>query len=277
MLLLLFIGAWDDRFHVQPRIKFGSQILAAVLVVYMGDTSLYSLGNLLGFGPIWLGPVADIFFVVAIVLLINALNLIDGLDGLAGGLGVVVLMFLLAAVYDFSRFFLPLLVLAGALTGFLVFNFRHPWRDRANVFLGDAGSMALGLSLGWFCIQIAGTQDVSLKPISVAWFLALPIMDTCAQFARRVRQGRHPFDSDHNHFHHHFITAGFSPRMAVLSILILVCAGSVFGYVGVLAGLPEYVLGWSWIILLFGHIFMSLRPKRFRRVLNSVVMRRKGS
>src|SRR5690606_15367016 len=98
----------------------------------------------------------------------------------------------------------------GALAGFLVYNLRTPLRKQAAVFMGDAGSMALGLVVAWFAMSLAQEPHVVFAPISVAWILALPIIDICAQFNRRVREGRHPFSPDRGHFHHHFRHAGIS-------------------------------------------------------------------
>lgn len=274
LTLLLAVGAWDDRFGVQPWIKFAVQMIAAYMIVVQGQAQIYNLGDILGFGTMWLGPVLIPFCFLAVMLLINGLNLLDGLDGLAGGIGVCALSWLAfcAAVAGDGYALTPLLVLAGSLCGFLVYNMRSPLRRKASVFMGDAGSLALGLSLAWFTIRLS-RPDVSvsgepiIQPITVAWLLALPIIDTCAQFTRRLLQKKHPFAPDHNHFHHHFVDAGLPDGRAVAMILMLVFIGGGIGVVGVLYGVPEYVLAYIWIAVLFIHIFMSLRPHRYRKLI----------
>ena len=271
LALLLVMGALDDAFTIPAKFKFIVQICAAVMAVAGGGAHVTSLGNLLGFGSIWLGWGGIVFSVTAAVLLINAVNLMDGLDGLAGGTGFAALTVLaVAAVIKGGGFadLPPLLILIGALAGFLVYNMRHPWRKRASVFLGDSGSLALGLALAWFCIRLSQLPGpYALRPVAVAWILTLPIYDTCGQFARRVAGGRHPFDADHHHFHHHFLFAGFSPGRATAFILLLSFLAGMIGIGGLLIGVPEYVLGWLWTVLLLAHIYMSLRPHRFRRLL----------
>lgn len=262
LALLLVTGALDDRNPVQPRIKFAAQIIAAIMIVIPGGANVIGLGNLFGFGQMWLGWGGPIFAVTATVLLINGVNLLDGLDGLAAGLGFIILFWL--AVCGAG---VPVLILMGALAGFLLYNMRHPWRKKASVFLGDSGSMALGLSLAWFCINLSQGHDAVIRPAAVAWLLALPIYDTCGQFARRVSQGRHPFDPDHDHFHHHFIYAGLTPGQATAAILALSLIMGGIGVGGIAAGIPEYVLAYVWAALLFAHIYMSMRPHRFRRLL----------
>lgn len=273
LCVIAVAGALDDRYAIRPRWKFMAQFSAATLIVVFGGAKVMLLGDIFGFGPVWLGWAHIPFSIIAAVLLINAINLIDGLDGLAGGKSLVALFWMavpcaLAAVW---APFLSLAMLMAAVFGFLIYNMRHPFRDRANVFLGDAGSMSLGLALAWFGMSL-GHAGV-IEPIAVAWVLALPIMDTCAQFARRVAQGRHPFDADRNHFHHHFINAGVDVGNAAGVITGIGFILGLIGIGGMLIGVPEPILAYGWILTLFAHIYMSLRPHRFRRIVSAVLHR----
>ncbi|MCB9990774.1 MAG: undecaprenyl/decaprenyl-phosphate alpha-N-acetylglucosaminyl 1-phosphate transferase [Rhodospirillales bacterium] len=269
LALLLVTGALDDKRGVPAWIKFAVQFIAAFLIVLPGQAQIIMLGDLFGFGRFGLNFMSIPFSVVAVVLLINAINLMDGLDGLSGGKGFIVMLGLAAAciVYGTVDALLPIAALMGALGGFLLYNMRHPFRQKASVFIGDSGSLALGLSIAWFCIHLAKGFDPVIQPISVAWLLALPIYDTCGQFARRVSQGRHPFDADHDHFHHHFIYAGFPVGQATAIILLISAGFGLIGLGGMWLGLPEAVLTYPWIALLFVHIYMSMRPHRFRRLM----------
>lgn len=271
LLIIMTAGALDDRYAIRPRWKFVAQFAAATLIVVVGGAKVASLGNLFGMGTVWLGFLHIPFSIVATVLLINAINLIDGLDGLAGGKSFVALLWFLvaclAAGADQSAH--SIAILMAALLGFLAFNMRHPFREKANIFLGDAGSMSLGLALAWYGMTLGRGSDPVIWPIAVAWVLALPIMDTCAQFARRVAQGRHPFSADRNHFHHHFVNAGVSVGRATAIITMI---GFVLGFIGVggmLLGVPEPVLAIFWIAAILTHIMLSLRPTRFRRIVSA--------
>lgn len=268
LLLLLAVGALDDRRQLPPRIKFAAQIVAALITVGPGGAYVEGLGDLFGFGPLWLGWGGYIFAAVATVLLVNAVNLMDGLDGLAGGLGFIVLLWLMLCGAGGAAG-----ILAAGLAGFLVYNLRRPGRAKASVFLGDSGSLALGLSLAWFCIRASQGPGAAVEPVTVAWLLALPIFDTCGQFARRVREGRHPFDPDHDHFHHHFLAAGFTPGQATAAIL---CLSFIVGAIGVFAPsyIHGYVLGYAWTAMLFAHILLSMRPERFRHLIARLSGRR---
>lgn len=267
LFLIMTVGVMDDRHDISPRWKFVAQFIAAGLIVLIGDANVPSLGNLLGFGQIDLGLITMPFAIIAAVLLINALNLIDGLDGLAGGTSVVAMFWMLVAsfVADAGGAGLSISIMMAAIGGFLIFNGRYPFRARAAIFLGDAGSMALGLALAWYGMRL-GHAHV-LTPIAVAWIFALPIMDTCAQFARRIGQGRHPFDADRNHFHHHFINAGVGVGRATALIVMINFILGAIGVGGMLLHVPEPIMGWLWIITILTHIYLNMRPTRFRRII----------
>ncbi len=268
VLILLALGSLDDYWHVQPWPKFIVQLCVSFAVVLSDQARLYQLGNLFGLGDVGLDFMSIPFSVAAVMLLINAMNLIDGLDGLAAGYGFVVLFWLLvaaSAMGDTGHMALIAPMMAG-LSGFLVFNMRNPLRRKASVFLGDAGSMALGLVLAWLCIDMAQEKGQVLAPISVAWILAIPIIDTCAQFYRRVREGRHPFAPDRGHFHHHLIHAGISVRNTTLFILALAFIAGLIGFAGHRFGIPQLFLTLGWMALLLVHMRLSERPEFYINV-----------
>jgi UDP-GlcNAc:undecaprenyl-phosphate GlcNAc-1-phosphate transferase len=271
LCVIALAGALDDRYAIRPRWKFIAQFTAATIIVVCGGAKIVTLGDLFGFGPVWLGFMHIPFSIIAAVLLINAINLIDGLDGLAGGKSFVALFWMAVpcAILGMWVPFLSLALLMMAVLGFLIYNMRHPFRERATVFLGDAGSMSLGLALAWYGMSLSHSGII--EPIAVAWILALPIMDTCAQFARRVAQGRHPFDADRNHFHHHFINAGVDVGNAAGVITAIGFLLGLIGVGGMFLGVPEPVLAYLWIATLFAHIYMSLRPHRFRRIVSAII------
>lgn len=271
--LIMIVGAMDDRRHVPAWTRFGIQFVVAFIIVLLGGAQLKHLGDLFGFGKFWLGFMAVPFSVIAAVLLVNAINLIDGLDGLCAGNGFIVLGFM--AVWAWfggaMESFALLLILMAALGGFLLYNLRTPWHKRASVFLGDAGSLALGLSIAWFAMRLGGGQRPVIEPMAVAWMLAWPIFDICGQFARRISEGRHPFDPDHDHFHHHYINLGMSAGKTTAFLLGLSFVTGLIGSGGLWLGVPLPVLTVSWIVLLLIHIALSMRPERYRRLIGKVL------
>ncbi len=259
LIILLAMGAIDDFFALPARAKFAVQVFVAFFVVLFAGARVYTLGDIFSLGETELGWLSIPFSVAAVALLVNSINLIDGLDGLAAGQGFAALSWLIvAAMVAGNMALMPIMMpLAGVLLAFLFYNMRAPWRKKASVFLGDAGSMGLGLVLAWLCIVLTQKPYDTLEPISIAWLLAFPIMDACGQFYRRVREGRHPFSPDRGHFHHHFIHAGISAGRSTALILLFAFVMGGAGYLLVLAGLPQIVVTILWTGLLLAHMRMA--------------------
>lgn len=274
--LLLAVGALDDKYQVNAWTKFFLQFVAAALVILPGNARIHQLGDLFGFGLMGLDFMWLPFSFAAVVLLINAVNLMDGLDGLASGFCAVALSWIAAGFYmagDMAGF-TKITILIAAIGGFLVYNIRHPFRKKASLFLGDAGSLCLGLCLAWFAIHAGkNPQNPALPPMSVAWILALPIYDTCAQFYRRRREGRHPFSPDRGHFHHHLVHAGMSDGRAVATILVLAILTGAIGVFGLKLGVHPAVITVSWIVCLLAHIGYSKNPECYIGLISKLIKR----
>ena len=269
LAVLLVSGAVDDLCCIHAKLKLLVHILSACIIAFMGNVQAAYLGDLFGFGVVWTGLMSYPFTIVAIVLLINAMNLLDGLDGLAGGVSAVIfLWFMTASIASgwlSSAYALALLV--SCLAGFLVFNMRNPWRRKASLFLGDAGSMSLGLVIAWFAVLLSRGESAPIEPIAVAWIIGFPIFDTCAQFYRRVRAGQDPFSPDRGHFHHCLVDAGVPVAYASITIIAIVAFMGGFGYGGIAMGLPPVALTVAWIALLLTHIAVSGDPDRYVRFI----------
>lgn len=270
IIILLVTGALDDRFSLPWWVKFGTHITVAGLLIVFGNCQVAYLGDLFGFGVVWASILSYPFSFIAIVLLINALNLMDGLDGLAGGMSFVMFFWMMLAALIAGAIDKAVLLslMMGCIAGFLYFNMRNPWRRQASIFLGDAGSMCLGLTLGWFAIQLARGPGLPLEPIAVAWIIGLPIFDACAQFYRRLRAGVDPFAPDRHHLHHHLIAAGFTVSQATVFIMTVVFVMGGIGYGGLKIGVPQIILTLFWVCVLLGHIGLSYRPERYVAVLS---------
>lgn len=265
LALLLAVGALDDHFDIRASIKFSIQFIAAWLIVVPGGATIEHLGNFLGFGVLYTGFLGVPFTIFCVMLLINAINMMDGLDGLAGGKSIIIMLWLAiaAAMGGDEETLVALVVLMGTLAGFLYFNMRTPLNKRATVFLGDSGSMSLGLVLAWFAITMTHNGEAALAPISVAWIMAVPVIDAFGLFVIRIVTGRHPFSADRNHFHHHFVHAGVPVGQSTITILAIGYSLGLIGYCGVRAGVPEYVLTYIWIGLLLSHTWLTVRSQKF--------------
>jgi UDP-GlcNAc:undecaprenyl-phosphate GlcNAc-1-phosphate transferase len=265
LVLILATGVLDDRLDIKASLKFAIQFIAALLIVLPGGALIISLGNFIGTGPLYLGWMAVPFTIVCVMLLINAINMIDGLDGLAGGLGLIALFWLAASSLQAgeSKYLEEIALLMGALGGFLYSNMRTPLNKKAKVFLGDSGSMALGLVLSWYCINMSQIPNQSLAPVSVSWIVALPVIDAFALFIVRLSSGRHPFSADNLHFHHHFINAGYPVEKTTLLILLIGFIMGLAGVCGHLLELPDYYLAAGWVLLLVVHTVITINSGRF--------------
>jgi hypothetical protein len=141
-LLLVIVGVYDDLHDVRWYWRIIAQAIAALIIIYAGGVRVEQIGPVFGLGAMSLGWLSVPFTVFATIGLINAMNMIDGADGLAGLLGLAALSMLAAASIYAGNTLLAerTSVLCGALAGFLIWNIRLPWRPRAKVFLGNAGS-----------------------------------------------------------------------------------------------------------------------------------------
>ena len=177
------------------------------------------------------------FTLFSVVGVINAFNMIDGLDGLAGGLALIAagwlaVLCLTGPAPNPTAAYL-LLTLVMVLAGFLAWNLRHPWRRKAKVFMGDAGSTLLGFALGWFMIDLSqGDEQAVMAPITALWIMALPLMDTITVMIRRLRAGQSPFAGDRQHLHHLLLATG---RTDARVTAILLGCGLMTGGIGAAA------------------------------------------
>jgi UDP-GlcNAc:undecaprenyl-phosphate/decaprenyl-phosphate GlcNAc-1-phosphate transferase len=266
--LLLAAGVLDDRWEMSASNKFAIQILAAFITVGWGGHVIESVGNLAGTGDLFLGSVAVCFTVFCVVGVINAVNMIDGLDGLAGGIALVALGWFVAACSQtgMSGAVPLLLIWIGAVIGFLLFNFPAPWRGRASVFMGDAGSMMLGFVLAWFALELSQGPRAPLTPMAVVWILGVPIMDTVSLMVRRVLDGRSPFAADHEHLHDKLRAMGLSANQTLATILLICALFGAVGFLGSRLGVPDPILCFGYVALFGGYCFAMHFAGRLPRV-----------
>jgi len=252
-------GVLDDRHDNGPMLKFSFQIAAAVLLAFWGGARLTHLGDLVSAERFWLGNWGLPLSIFAIIGVMNAVNMMDGLDGLAGCIALsACLCFGIAAMQNGDALVTSaVLTTAGAVVGFLLYNARSPLLSRAAVFMGDTGSLLLGLLLAWISIQLAMADDHPLAPITAVWILALPLADSVSIMLRRLVRGRSPFKADREHLHHILLALGISHERTVV---ILFVASLAFGFAGLaaqLASVPEHVMFYSAMAILAAYIIAT--------------------
>jgi UDP-GlcNAc:undecaprenyl-phosphate/decaprenyl-phosphate GlcNAc-1-phosphate transferase len=215
-LAIAALGLYDDLRGANAWKKFVVQFAVAGLLYRLGFR-IDAIANPLG-EPIALGWASLPFTMFWFVGVINALNLIDGLDGLAGGVALVAVIttFLVALQRAHPLMMLFSSALAGAIIGFLFYNF-----NPASIFMGDTGSMFLGFALAATAIQTNQKSSTVVAVLIPAIALGLPIMDTLLAIGRRALRGRPLFQADREHIHHRLMAAGLSHRQAVLVLYFL--------------------------------------------------------
>ncbi len=226
------LGGWDDRWGLRPILKFGGQIIAAIILIVAGVQV-----NFLPWP--WLNWLVTIVWVVGLT---NAINFLDNMDGLSGGLSAIAAAFFLLMAVQSGQFLVGGLsaALLGACIGFLVYNF-----NPASIFMGDTGALFLGFMLAALGIKLrfpANSDSITwMVPVLV---LGIPIFDTTLVTISRIRRGLHPVTPGKDHTSHRLVRLGFSQREAVM---VLYLVGGMLGMIAEFvteSGLVEaYLLG----------------------------------
>ncbi|MGB8652825.1 MAG: MraY family glycosyltransferase [Mycobacteriales bacterium] len=280
--VITLLGFVDDRWQLDAVTKLAGQTVAAGVMILLGLQLLTV--TFPGVGAIILGTWGVPLTVVLVLLTVNAVNFIDGLDGLLAGVGAIAALALFAFSYSLSsgrvtfgvaqeRISAPTLiavVLAGACLGFLPHNF-----NPARIFMGDSGSMLIGLMLSASVTSLTGQFNYSNLPAKAAFpvllpvllplaVLAVPFVDLLLAVVRRTRAGRSPFSPDKMHLHHRLLEIGHSHSRAVLIMYFWTALLAFSGVAVSLAG-PLPVFGVAASIAVVGLVALNLPRLRAAR------------
>jgi UDP-GlcNAc:undecaprenyl-phosphate GlcNAc-1-phosphate transferase len=210
-LLLMLIGLADDARDLKPTLKLAGQALVAVLVLALNPRLLLTLDPGDG-GSLYWEILSWALTIIVLVGAMNAFNMMDGIDGLAGAVSSTALgwIALAAAAAGHHLVTMMALQLLMPVLAFLYFNARAPWRRRAAIFLGDAGSLLLGFCITVLALQMAGPSKSGWSALALAFLIALPAIDTVSLIVRRLIAGRSPLSADREHLHHLLQRAGLT-------------------------------------------------------------------
>jgi len=223
MIILFFIGIKDDIIAISALKKFTAQILSAAIIIILGDIRLTNFHGILGIHEINYS-VSVIVSLLAIVGTINAINLIDGIDGLASSIGILSSLVFGIIFFQNNQINYSVICFAtlGSLVSFFVFNV---FGKTNKIFMGDTGSLLLGLLLSIFTIKYnemfitAGDLQLSFSPVFSLAILAIPLSDMIRLFIIRMIQKKSPFAADLQHIHHKILKIGFSHLETTLIIV----------------------------------------------------------
>ena len=218
--ILFFTGLLDDFRNLSPKIKFLCQIIGVALLMFQPDFRILSFHGFMGIYeiPLYVSVGGSMFFLLG---LINAFNLIDGIDGLTGITGVIVASFYSYMLYNLGYFFYLSISLAtiATLLAFLRFNFSN----KRKIFMGDTGSLVIGLVLGILTLKLLSVADDAYSslsfyraqlPLFLIAVLFVPLLDTMRVMFLRLTSGVSMFKPDRNHLHHIIVDFGLSHRKA---------------------------------------------------------------
>lgn len=246
MMSLYIVGVADDLIGIRYIAKFIVQIIAALLLV-TGGLVIDDLHGLFGIHEINY-IVAILLTVLVIVFITNAINLIDGIDGLASGLSSIA-----CAIYGYIcltngayLFSLISFCTFGALLSFFCFNVFGNAEKHKKIFMGDTGSLTIGIILSALSIRLCGMSEIGhgFNPAVVGFApLLIPCLDVVRVYLHRIRNHTNPFLPDKNHIHHKLLAIGFPPRQAMITIVTFSAALSVTNII-----LSQY-LNISWIFI----------------------------
>lgn len=223
LVILLFIGLKDDMLMINPLSKLAGQLTASGIIIVLGNIRIDSFHGIFDIQSIpYFASIALTLFVF--IVIINGINLIDGIDGLASGVGIII-SFAIGAWFmigGFIHYSVMCFALAGSLIAFFYFNV---FSKKQKIFLGDAGSLMIGLTISVFVIRFLNYQAMSFDynvhsaPAIAFGILIIPFFDTMRVFVLRLIQGRSPFSADRQHIHHVLIDLGNSHKQATTILL----------------------------------------------------------
>jgi UDP-GlcNAc:undecaprenyl-phosphate/decaprenyl-phosphate GlcNAc-1-phosphate transferase len=238
-LVLFFAGVVDDIVEISPTKKLIAQMIAAFIFYYKLKLEITGLHGIFGITDNFPDIVGVGFTFFTIIVITNAFNLIDGIDGLAGSLSLITCLcfgiyFLSVEQYTEGVWALSMI---GSLIAFLIYN-HHP----AKIFMGDTGSLTIGLLNSYLAIRFIEIADkpaiaelgaikIVTTPVMAMSILAVPLLDTLRVFAIRIFNGRSPFSPDRNHVHHLLADVGMSHNKITLYLVLanaVIIAGTYF-------------------------------------------------
>jgi UDP-N-acetylmuramyl pentapeptide phosphotransferase/UDP-N-acetylglucosamine-1-phosphate transferase len=274
--LIIVTGFWDDLKILNPYKKLLYQIISIVFIVVHNDLILQNLHGFLGIEiiPYWIGLIFTSFIGI---FMINSFNLIDGIDGLSSFIAII--SFLSFAIIfwgiDSKGFFGICFLMVGILAAYIPFNFGS---QQTKVFMGDSGSMFIGLILFVMSMIVVNTPapiidrlfDRSILPVAPLVIFIIPIIDSASIYLYRLSKGRSPFSADKFHIHHIFLSFTKShliSSLAISSLLILtivIFAISAFNFNSL------FFISSYFILIFFMIIIVNLLRIYFKKDLNNL-------
>jgi UDP-GlcNAc:undecaprenyl-phosphate/decaprenyl-phosphate GlcNAc-1-phosphate transferase len=263
-LIIVIIGAIDDHRNISVSLRIFFQVLVAIIIVTVGGVLIESFGNLLGNGDIILNEWAYFLSIIAIITGMNAVNMTDGIHGLAGGNSLITFLAIIFLSKDsISQISILISFLfCAVLPVFLIHNLCLGLSSSKRIFMGDAGSLFIGLAIVWSLIELSQGEDRAFAPVIALWLFAMPLIEMVLAILRRLTSGKSPFKPDLGHTHHILTRLGIREKYTLLLVLLASLIMAVIGILGELYGVPERLMFFGFVLVFGIYIFsyrMSLR------------------
>lgn len=276
---IVLLGVLDDKYDLNVSLRLCVQTAISFAIIFYEGHYIKSLGGILGpDSEVSLGLVGIPFTVIAIIAAINAFNMIDGIDGLLASTSGIALIgiALLAGISGRSDIVTICVILLAALTAFFAFNLNIFPFSKTKIFMGDAGSMLIGLVIIW--LLVVCTQEVSntnnhipFSPVTALYFIAVPLMDMVAIMYRRLKKGGSPFVADRDHIHHIFMRIGATPKVTLLVISTLSLIMMTIGVTFELLNVPQWISLLVFCIFFAAFVHLMQHSWKFIRFINKLL------
>lgn len=261
-LIAIIIGLVDDIFDNSPYIRLLFQFGLVLIIISNTAVRIETFGDIFNFEDIYLQNFSTVVTLLAIITAMNAVNMMDGKDGLASGISLVAFSSVLymASVASMQGFINLSLLYIVVIIPFIIYNF-----SKNKVFMGDSGSLFLGLGIVLMLIRSSQGEFAIMRPVTVLWIFSLPLIDIVSVVLLRLIKGASPFLPDTNHMHHHL---GYMFQISDKKVtLMLVTFSSLMAALGIVAdknNVSEWIMFLGFIVIFFSYllfIFFKLKKK----------------
>lgn len=261
--ILIVVGVLDDRFDIPVKPRLITQFIVGCIMISSGFY-FNELGNLFGFGSVYIGYFGILVTLIAVSASINMFNMIDGIDGLLGVLSIVsfssfCLVFYLKKEYLAAMWILGIILI---LIPYLLLNLGL-FGKKQKVFMGDAGSTLIGFIMVWLLIRATQGEQAVITPASSLWLIGVPFIDMISIMLRRIHSKHSPFKPDRKHLHHVLTRAGFTSRQTLLIMASISILMSAIGILGNQFNIPEWILFYGFILVLACYLLFFKSLWRF--------------
>ena len=253
---IVLLGVFDDYLDLSVKLRLAVQTMLGLAMTFSLNLHISSLGNLFGLGTIELGILGLPITLIAVIAAINAFNMTDGIDGLAGMLSIVsfTTIGIFMSLWGQQHLAVLPLVIVLAMLPYLACNLGIV--PGKKIFMGDAGSMLIGLSVIWLLIIGTQSESASFRPVTALWIIAIPLMDMIAIMVRRIRKGQSPFQADREHLHHISLRLGLNSRESLMLITALACIFSCIGIIGEYLLVPDGLMLLLFLLMFAGYLYL---------------------